>query len=198
MNPYGEGDICAAGLIPFFQEAGELYLFLQLEYKDGKEGHKHAAFGGKVEAADHHWTETILREFGEETGGLLPDKAVLDIADFCHRDGGVGDTCYIAQCKYQMLFYPIRSVATWRELIPAYAHKYQGATEPGRRGQQFLILKASELANTIHVSAPLKVELQAALSKWQHAEASTIRMPRSSGKGKGGRGGKAWGKGKAV
>ena len=185
VDPYGQGDICAAGLVPFFEEGDELHLFLQLEYKDS-DGHKHAAFGGKVEAEDSHWTETIVREFGEETGGLLPKEALRDITLFCDN-ACVHDSCYVSQSKYQMLFYPIKSVSTWRELIPAYAHKYQGATEQGRRGQEFLILKASELATSIPVSAPLKVELQAALSKWRHPKASTLKLPRRSGKG-GGRG----------
>jgi len=137
-DPYGEGDICAAGLLPFFEREGESHLLLQVENKNDKR--VVAAFGGKVEQSDAHWCDTVAREFLEETGGLLPEEA-LQAVRACRSTGTDEDTTYVAAAKFQMLFYPIPEghVVLFEELIAAYHHKFQGKVVPGRRGERFIV-----------------------------------------------------------
>eukprot|EP00928_Gymnodinium_smaydae_P023114 TRINITY_DN19199_c0_g1_i1.p1 TRINITY_DN19199_c0_g1~~TRINITY_DN19199_c0_g1_i1.p1 ORF type:complete len:226 (-),score=29.45 TRINITY_DN19199_c0_g1_i1:355-1032(-) len=163
QNPYGEGDICAAGILPyFFDEQHNVSVVLQIEEKAGERSL--AAFGGKVEKSDSHWCETAFREFQEETGELLhmDTVALLKNARF---ESDVSETKYIAKAKFQMLFVQLARdhVEHMRDLIAAYALAYGGRVERGRSGERLIIVSVDALPLVDGERLNLRPELSVAL-----------------------------------
>ena len=68
-------EIRAAGLIPYYISKGEVFILINTEMKDNFL--QNNIIGGKVDKYDNLISETMLREFNEETGFLVFDKIKL-------------------------------------------------------------------------------------------------------------------------
>ena len=177
VNPYGKGDICAAGLLPYFYQEGTFQAILQVENKDGVR--TIAAFGGKVEACDTHWCETALRELREETAELLSPMALAHIQAFCSTSDAA-NAMYVGDSKFEMLFYELDDAVLmeWRQMMKAYCDKFHGETMPGRRGEHFLELSVEDLVRGkgrcvvdgkgLRLKPELKIAVQQLHSTLQH------------------------------
>eukprot|EP00930_Biecheleria_cincta_P007917 TRINITY_DN109228_c0_g1_i1.p1 TRINITY_DN109228_c0_g1~~TRINITY_DN109228_c0_g1_i1.p1 ORF type:complete len:261 (-),score=63.46 TRINITY_DN109228_c0_g1_i1:21-803(-) len=168
VNPYGYGDICAAGMLFYFLDSeGRSTVLLQIE-ADAKDGKKTlAAFGGKVEREDRHWCETAFREFQEETGGLLHPSATSKLKDARFRCTA-SETVYVPAAKFQMLYHRIEDedIAHFQSLIFAYKAAYKGSTVSGRRGLSLIFVPVDSMPVVNEEHLRVKPELQAALKRW--------------------------------
>lgn len=143
-DPYGDGDICAAGVIPYArpdnkekaairaEEEEEVWALFQVEdmlnEETGKWSAALAMFGGKVGPSDTDWLHTAAREFTEETGGLvgdvehgIPRKMALFVAD--DEDDAFRYTKYLEYSKFQCLYFPVSDPEDM-ELMRALPEKY--------------------------------------------------------------------------
>ena len=145
-NPYGKGDICAAGVLPVIKDeaSGALRVLLGEEDMRSQEGSSRewtpalAIVGGKVDGGDMHWLgSTVVREVREETGGLLSAEAVQHCADFDPRciDALPSDKAfsfYVPFSKYQVVVYPVprHLESEWLALPARYAEAFGGLVPP--------------------------------------------------------------------
>ena len=119
-NPFGFGDVCAAGLLPMLKTAsGELSILLPEEDMNASaDFHRPKVwvpalglFGGKVDQRDTHWQVSMAREVQEELGGLLSPGALRRAMDFDPRQVGWPRShmfsTYLPSAKYQVLYYPV-------------------------------------------------------------------------------------------
>lgn len=71
-NPYGQGDICASAVIPYFKLNGRVWAMILVEDKyDRSSGEWKPAlsmFGGKVSHRDRNWLATAGRKFASLVG----------------------------------------------------------------------------------------------------------------------------------
>jgi len=186
INPYGQGDVSAAGVIPYFIEAGQMTLVLQKEQKLNNGKAVLSAFGGKVEKDDTHWTNTALREFEEETGGAAADVQ-LRLAIYS-VDAPAAQSIYVAPCKYQMMFYTIQKteIPKWKQLPRNYKNQFAESIEPDRIGQEVVLFKCGPFRNMNQIIAlmkkanlpPMRIDLRIALELWFRKSSITHALER--------------------
>ena len=174
INPYGQGDVSAAGVIPYFLEAGQMTLVLQKEQTGNDRKAVLSAFGGKVEKDDAHWTNTALREFEEETGGAAAN--VQQRIAIYSIDAPAAQSIYVATCKYQMMFYTIHKteIPEWKQLPGNYKNQFAESTEPDRIGKEVVLFKCGPFRNLHQITAlikkanlpPMRIDLRIALELW--------------------------------
>lgn len=139
----GAGDICAAGLIPWFRRTdGLLHVMLQLEV-DAKGHEVLAGFGGKVEEQDASWQATMLREWEEETHATeLIGSELTQHISWCSGASQMTEDMilYVRTSKYQtLLVYCSEHIVSQLQLLKAtYFEHFSGETEAGRRAVRFV------------------------------------------------------------
>ncbi len=140
QNPYGDGDICAAGVIPYMaaEEYGDGALWALFQVEDtfdnkNREWHPSLSmFGGKVSRLDADWLCTAAREFSEETGGLvgnMTEGIPARMMQFQVDEKLASDyTKFIEEAKFQCLYYPISKddVSRMLELPARYTETFKG------------------------------------------------------------------------
>jgi len=122
-NPYGSGDVCAAGLIPYVVRSdGTTWGLFQIEDMKKPEGWVPAVamFGGKVSTGDRDWRATAAREFAEETGGLLDEYDICD--RIANSTGQSALSVYVPESKYQVMFYPVPT--EYHDVVEGLPDKY--------------------------------------------------------------------------
>eukprot|EP00121_Abeoforma_whisleri_P015551 Awhi_evm1s14319 len=142
QNPYGEGDICAAGVIPYIRKKNKskVWALLQVEDMFMEETQTWepaiAMFGGKVSPGDKSWIGTAAREFSEETGELLGQvdtdiPAKMQVFKVGEKREAKRYCSYVAGSKYQVLYYPIEKADYQRVLdCPGkYTSQFKGKVD---------------------------------------------------------------------
>lgn len=139
VDPHGDGDVSAAGVIPYARGEGDaVWALLQVEDMFDEESGSWkpalAMFGGKVGGEDKDWLHTAAREFMEETGGLvgdlnkgIPQKMANFVVD--DEDDAFAYTKYLEYSKFQVLFYPVTDpsdLKRMRDLPGRYAKAFKG------------------------------------------------------------------------
>ena len=129
-NPYGRGDVCAAGVLPLLKDTatGEVRVLLGEEdmHYDQEWTPALAILGGKVDSTDRHWMTTVARELKEETGGLLSSEALERVSSFDPKSALY--STYLPPAKYQVVVYPVdaQDRDEWESLPERYALAFGG------------------------------------------------------------------------
>lgn len=110
-------EIRAAGLIPYYISKGDVFIMINTEMKD--KYLQNNIIGGKVDKYDNLISDTMLREFNEETGFLVFDKIKL------LKDQIMKETILLEKPKYKFSLLKISFDNDWENLPMLYEKMYK-------------------------------------------------------------------------
>ena len=113
-NYYEIDGIRAGGIIPYFIRDNTVYLLINLEYRNSELVHN--IIGGKVDKKDNKISDTLIREFNEETGFLMSDK-IKEYNDIIKSDK---NTYFLKKPKYLLSLINIKENLDWYLLPYTY------------------------------------------------------------------------------
>lgn len=114
---YRIDDHRAAGIIPYFISNGKVFIMINTEYKNDELLHN--IIGGKVDKNDNLISDTMIREFNEETGFLLFDKIKL------LREKLLKETILLEKPKYMISLLKVELDNCWKNLPDLYSKMYK-------------------------------------------------------------------------
>lgn len=110
------GELRAGGLIPYLISNNEIKLLVNIEMRDNSL--RHNIIGGKIDKYDSIISETITREFNEETGYLIFDKINK------LRDNIMKETVLLEKPKYLFSLLKVEG-DEWESLPNLYNKMYK-------------------------------------------------------------------------
>ena len=104
-------------MIPFYNSKGEVFILINTEMKENFL--QNNIIGGKFDKYDNLISETMLREFNEETGFLVFDKIKL------MKDKIMKETILLEKPKYKFSLLKINYDEDWKNLPILYEKMYK-------------------------------------------------------------------------
>tara|TARA_Y200000002_G_C22394347_1_gene542884 strand:+ start:147 stop:692 length:546 start_codon:yes stop_codon:yes gene_type:complete len=114
---YKIDELRAAGLIPYYLNKGDVYIMINTEIK-GK-SMQNNIIGGKVDKYDNTISDTMIREFNEETGFLVFDKINKLKCDI------MKETILLEKPKYKFSLLKVSYDSDWENLPILYEKMYK-------------------------------------------------------------------------